>query len=421
MIAASLAMLAWHPVDAAPRERPRPPRASVRSGTPAQPAKRTAPPPATAPTLPPANDAEARLIEVYRLFNAGHSRQALSKAEALAAAYPHFQLAQLIHGDLLAARIPSVAGRGNGSLLPKSGDRTTLAELREEAQRRLSALRERPPPGTIPSEFLALSRQHRHAIAVDASRSRLYLLRNTPTGLQWVADYYVSIGKAGLDKLVEGDARTPQGIYYVTSNLDPRSLRDFYGAGALPLNYPNAYDLRRGRGGSGIWLHGTPPSHFARAPQATDGCVVMSNPDLQALLRIAEPGATPVVIARRLDWIAPAEAQARARAFDSTLSAWSEARTEGDLARLQDLYLPDHRRSGRLAERMPNISDEIDQLRGRRVELKDRSYLYWRDAGGMMVVTFGEIIAGEKFGRTRRQYWMRSGPRWKVFHEEFTG
>ena len=32
--------------------------------------------------------------------------------------------------------------------------------------------------------------------------------------------------------------------------LDPRSLKDFYGAGALPINSPNAYDARRGKTGS---------------------------------------------------------------------------------------------------------------------------------------------------------------------------
>jgi L,D-transpeptidase YnhG len=51
--------------------------------------------------------------------------------------------------------------------------------LREESQVRLRALRERPPEGTVPTQFLTLSSQRRHAIAVDASRSRLYLFENT--------------------------------------------------------------------------------------------------------------------------------------------------------------------------------------------------------------------------------------------------
>lgn len=408
VLAASMLVLLAAPASAAP------PRAVAAKKKPALPR-----PAAAVSAIQRASDAETRLIEVYRLFGGGRAREALAKAEALVRAYPNFQLAQLLYGDLLAARVPPSLERSGAS--PRPPELPALAELREEAQRRLQALRERPPAGTLPSQFLALSARSRYAIAVDASRSRLYLLQNTAQGLQLAADYYISTAKSGLDKLAEGDARTPLGIYHVTSNLDPRSLRDFYGAGALPINYPNAYDARRGRTGGGIWLHGTPPQQFARAPQSTDGCVVMANPDLRQLLRIVEPGATPVVIAPRLDWIPAAKAHAQAQSFAGALAAWRDARSHGDLARLQDFYLPDHQRAGKLAQRLPGLRDEIDQLRGRRVQLKDLTYLHWQAADDTMVVTFGEIIEGEKTGRSRRQYWLRSKNQWKVFHEEFTG
>ena len=102
---------------------------------------------------------------------------------------------------------------------------------------------------------------------MDASRSRLYLFENTGSELKLVGDYYLSVGKLGTEKSVEGDMRTPLGVYYVTSNLDPRTLKDFYGSGALPINYPNPYDMQRGKTGGGIWLHGTPPGQFSRPPQ----------------------------------------------------------------------------------------------------------------------------------------------------------
>ena len=146
-----------------------------------------------------------------------------------------------------------------------------LADLREESRIRLKALRERPPPGSIPSQFLALSPRTRHAIAVDTSKSRLYLFENSTEGLKLIADYYISIGKSGIEKSLEGDQRTPLGVYYITSNLDPKSLKDFYGSGALPINYPNPLDVSRGKTGGGIWLHGTPPGQFSRAPKASDG------------------------------------------------------------------------------------------------------------------------------------------------------
>lgn len=375
---------------------------------------------AAAAPIQRANEAEHRLIEVYELFGRGRSAEALAKAGELVRAYPNFQLAQLVYADLLAARVPLPQDR----VVPARTDATAtaMAELRQEAQRRLQALRERPAPGTVPAQFLSLSQQSRYAIAVDASRSRLYLMENSAQGLKLVADYYISVGKSGLGKLVEGDARTPLGIYHVTSNLDPKGLRAFYGDGALPINYPNAYDARRGKTGSGIWLHGTPPEQFARAPQATDGCVVMANPDLRQLVRKVQVGATPVVIAQRLDWIAPQQAQAQAAGFSQALTAWRDARTQGNLAQLQGFYTPDFQRSGRLAQAAPTLRDEVDKVRGRRISLKDISYLHWKDAGDdTMVTTFGEVIEGEKTGRSRRQYWLRQPGGWKVFHEEITG
>jgi len=119
--------------------------------------------------------AEARLIEIYKLIGQAHNREALAKADRLVEEFPHFQLAQLVHGDLLAAQIRPLKTFGDVPEALSVGAAPALAELREESQRRVRALRERPAPGTVPSQFLALSQKSRHAIAVDASRSRLYL------------------------------------------------------------------------------------------------------------------------------------------------------------------------------------------------------------------------------------------------------
>lgn len=378
------------------------------------------------PRQPPApiqraGPAEERLLEIYRLIGRGESRAALDKADQLVKAHPNFQLAQLVHGDLLAARVPPAPGRFGPAGVPRPPDGAALEALRTESRQRLQALRERPSPGTVPSQFLALSPRSRHAIAVDASRARLYLLRNSAAGLQLVGDYYVSVGKSGIGKRVEGDTRTPLGVYHITSNLDPTSLRDFYGAGALPINYPNADDIRLGRSGSGIWLHGTPPDQFARPPQATDGCIVLSNPDLRQLLRVAQAGATPVVIAQRLEWVAPAQAKSKGQDFGKTLAAWRDARSQGDLERLAGFYAAGFERTGRLARRLPTLRDEIAQVRGRRIALKDTSYLHWHpepSGDDTMVAIFGEVIEGEKTGLTRRQYWLRTPGGWKVFSEE---
>lgn len=366
--------------------------------------------------------AEARLIEVYKLIGQAQSRQALAKAEALVRDHPNFQLAQLVYGDLLTLQARPVRTFGDVPEAAAKQGMQALADLREESQLRLRALRERPPEGSVPAQFLQLSPRNRHAIAIDTSRARLYLFENTGSGLKLLADYYISVGKSGIEKAVEGDLRTPLGVYYVTSNLDPKSLKDFYGAGALPINYPNPYDARRGKTGSGIWLHGTPPAQFARPPKATDGCVVLANPDLLRIVQTVEVRTTPVVIARSLRWVAPQSLEQDNRRFSEVLQAWRAAKASGDVTRILAFYTPDFSGNGKtLAEWTPMLKAELDRLRGRDLQLKDISYLRWSDSAETMVVTFGEVAAGARSGPIKRQYWVRQGPQWKIFFEGVIG
>lgn len=362
--------------------------------------------------------AEARLIEIYKLIGNAQNREALVKAGKLVEDLPSFQLAQLVYGDLLTAQTRALKNFGD---VPDTSARlagTALNELREESVRRIRALRERPTPGTVPSQFLALSTRSKHAIAVDASKSRLYLFENSSGGMRLAADYYISVGKAGTSKTVEGDQRTPLGVYYITSNLDPKSLKDFYGSGALPISYPNVLDSKRGKTGSGIWLHGTPPNQFSRPPQATDGCVVLANPDLKHIISTVEVRTTPVIIASELQWVPQHHIRNEGKPFEEALHAWRNAKTSGNLQQILSFYTPDFTSNGKtLAQWTPTLRAELTEVQGRTIQLKDVSYLRWTDAADTMVVTFGEVADGTRTGWTKRQYWMRKGNQWKIFFE----
>ena len=362
--------------------------------------------------------AEARLIEIYRLIGAAKTRPALALAEKLVKDHPNFQLAQLVYGDLLTAQQQPVRMLGNvADTLAQSGA-VQLAELRKESLLRIQALQSRPAAGTVPSQFLHLALKNRHAIAIDTTRARLYLFENSASGITLLGDYYISVGKSGTEKIVEGDLKTPLGIYFVTSNLNPKLLKDFYGSGALPINYPNQLDIKRGKTGSGIWLHGTPPDQFSRAPLATDGCVVLANPDLERIIRTVQIRSTPVVIAKNLQWIAPQNLQRDRASFEQTLNAWAATKSGSDLTSLLAWYAPGFTSYGKsLADWTPNLQAELKKSAGRGIQLKDVSYLHWKDASDTMVVTFAELTQGATSGVTKRQYWTRQGNQWKIFFE----
>ncbi len=373
---------------------------------------------AAAVKAPAERVAEARLIDIYRLIGKADTQTALRKAELLVKDFPTFALAHLVHGDLLSARIRPLQAFGDVSAPQLQAGIGVLSELKGESRLRLTALRERPPAGSVPAEFLQLSASNKHAIAIDASRARLYLFENRAYGLALVADYYISVGKLGIEKKIEGDQRTPLGVYFITSQLDPKSLKDFYGAGALPINYPNVLDLKRGKTGRGIWLHGTPPGQFSRAPLASDGCVVLANPDLTHLIQTVAIRLTPVLISQKLKWVLPQSQQPRTREFTTHLNAWLQAKSSGNMAQLTAFYASDFNNSGKkLADWLPTLRSEVAATNGRVLAIKDLSLLHWVDANETMVVTFGEVATGLRTGLTKRQYWGREGRQWRIFYE----
>ena len=373
--------------------------------------------------------AEARLIEIYQLIGQSQQRQALERAQSLVRDHPNFQLAHLVHGDLLSLQARPVRRLGDVPDTQALAASQQLATLREESSRRLRALTERPPEGSVPTQFLTLSAQSRHAIAIDASRSRLYLFENLASTrsatepdraprLKLIADFYISVGLSGIEKVSEGDKRTPLGVYYITSTLNPANLPDLYGVGALPINYPNPLDVQRGKTGSGIWLHGTPSDQFVRAPQASDGCVVLSNPDLERVLATVQIRTTPVVIAPELQWVQPEALAGDRDQFESVLESWRVMRSAGDADGLKGFYSSRFLHQGRdLAQWWPRVENELRSSGPRDIQLKDVSVLRWRDHDDSLVVTFGEVPIGQSRGVTKRQYWTREQDRWTIIFE----
>ena len=330
-------------------------------------------------TLAPKPGAEARLLEIYRLIGKGNARQALLAADSLALDHPTFKLAHLVRGDLLLtmagrakqfgdvttggipADIPAVRGEAITPRNPRAAEGitnnaganltlnpATLPELRQEAELRVAALRERPASDAVPAAFIELGSNVRDAFLVDLSRSRLYHYRQVAGKLTLDQDYYITQGRLGPDKSFEGDQRTPLGVYFVTRALNRKALDNFYGAGALPINFPNEFDRRRNRTGSGIWLHGVPdgPSGtLSRAPRASDGCVVLANNDLQRVLgHVAgtrpENGGVlvPVVITRRATWVTPAQQTTNRAPFDRLLADWQRERATPQGANFKNFY-----------------------------------------------------------------------------------
>lgn len=364
-----------------------------------------------------ASSPEPALSEVVEAIEANRLDLALRRVEKLLEAHPTFRLAHLIRGDLLHARARPLQTFGN---VAKTVPQAQLDDLRSEALVRLRALRERREVGLLPRHVLQLHPGQKYALLVDSRRSRLYVFENADGRPRYVADYYVSLGKRGVEKVREGDQKTPVGVYYVTANLPRNKLTDFYGAGAYPINYPNEWDRRLARTGYGIWVHGTPPDTYSRPPRASDGCIVLANPDLVAVGRFMQVGMTPVVIARELEWADAATLEADRGSLAAALEAWRRDWESRDTARYLKHYSTAFR-SGKqdLAAWSAHKRGVNTAKSWIRLALSEVSMLRYPDQGDFVVVSFNQDYRSSNLSNTmrKRQYWKKENGRWRILYE----
>ena len=178
-----------------------------------------------------------------------------------------------------------------------------------------------------PAAIWDLPAADRYVLLAELDAGKLRVFEQLPgMNLQEVRSFPISIGKQGYGKTVEGDLRTPVGIYRITSTLTDEQLDDFYGRAAYPLNYPNVWDRLNQYTGSGIWLHGEASDKKMRPPRDSDGCIVLSNNAIQEIADYLQPGYTKVVTVPSIDWVSPQQIlDARGQlktAIDGWLTAW---------------------------------------------------------------------------------------------------
>lgn len=97
-----------------------------------------------------------------------------------------------------------------------------------------------------------------------------------------IKEYTAFTGEVDGDKEVEGDKKTPVGIYKIQERLSKETKLDpFYGPLAFVTSYPNLYDRVQGKNGSGIWVHGLPIKR--ERDDFTRGCIAINNENIECL------------------------------------------------------------------------------------------------------------------------------------------
>lgn len=359
---------------------------------------------------------DALIGKTLQDIRASRLDDALREVDRVIAIRPDFKLAYLIKGDLLMARSRPLAGMGVFS--NKASDEQSLSDLRDEARVRLMRYIDQPDPNLLPRQILQLAADQRYALLADASRARLYLFENVDGEPRLKRDYYMTIGRNGTEKRVEGDKRTPVGVYQIVKQLPRAQLADLYGTGAFPLNYPNTWDQARGHGGHGIWLHGVPSDTYSRPPRSSEGCVVVTNPDLNELSQWIQVGITPVVIADRADWVDRATWERSRAQLQAELTQWQQDWQARDANRFLDHYAPAFLQgSGR--DWADSKRRNIENKEWIKLDLRDAS-LFLYPGGEMAYTEFIQDYASDKLSSTVRKqlYWKLHDGNWRIVLEK---
>lgn len=191
-------------------------------------------------------------------------------------------------------------------------------------------------------DSLVLLPQSEHAVLVEKKTQTLYVYASEAEGIRLVSQYPCSTGEVAGPKAKAGDKKTPEGVYFLKDEYEDRYLTPVYGKKAFPSDYPNYLDLRQGKQGSAIWIHGTDK---ALKPMDSNGCVALENDSILALAEVIRLDATPLIIVEQVDLVGPEQILEKRKTAQVMIRKWTEAMVRGSyhdyLSFYAGEYLPD--------------------------------------------------------------------------------
>jgi hypothetical protein len=195
------------------------------------------------------------------------------------------------------------------------------------------------PAISVPAAVITLPRGE-YALLVEKQTQRFYVY-GQEDGVPWmtrVFDAACSTGEAPGPKQVEGDKKTPEGIYFVIDEHLEKDLTPIYGPRAFPTDYPHLLDRQQGKTGYAIWIHGTDKPLKA---MDTNGCIALENKDVRRLSGYVTRLVTPVIIQQTIQYADPREVAKWKTDLTGFVNQWIQAHLTGTAEDYQAFYLPE--------------------------------------------------------------------------------
>lgn len=243
-----------------------------------------------------------------------------------------------------------------------------------------------------PRDIIHVGEDKFEVILVDKDSQKLYFLKKEEgKAFKIIHELNCSTGKKIGDKNKSGDAKTPEGVYYITGHHLDRYLAPVYGTRAFTLDYPNFIDKAEGKNGYNIWIHGTDKDPLEK--RTTNGCVALANNDIDKLKNIIRVGKTPVIIKKKIDFTdfetSENETGIKIKEF---FSDWQKSLTAGSYHTYLSFYADDF---------LPDISWWMDWRSKRKklpeiVSMGNKNLKIFREDKGLYTIWFDEFMGSKE-------------------------
>jgi murein L,D-transpeptidase YafK len=188
-------------------------------------------------------------------------------------------------------------------------------------------------------DALVMMPENEHAVIVEKQTQTLYVYSAEQDQVVLSYKFDCSTGEAAGPKTKAGDKKTPEGVYFLKDEYEDRYLTPVYGKKAFPSDYPNLLDLRQGKQGSAIWIHGTDKT---LKPMDSNGCVALENKNIMTLSKHINLDATPLIIVETIQSSTQGDLKVQEERITGLLNKWAKALGHGSYHQYLSFYADDY-------------------------------------------------------------------------------
>ncbi len=270
----------------------------------------------------------------------------------------------------------------------------------------------------LPDTFIKLGDNNGFALIVEKSSQTLYVYDDK---YRKKSLFNVTTGKKSGDKMVSGDKKTPEGVYFFSDIMEEKDLLPEYGVMALTTNYPNLADRAVNKNGKGIWLHATNTPDRLLKPYDTRGCVVALNNDMLEIAKYVDLQSTPLIIVADIRYTTKDKLDSERKKILALLELWRKAWTGKDIDTYVSAYSKSFYSRGMdihaWKEYKMGLNDTYDEIVVKTSDIKIIKFDEYT------VVSFLQNYRSDLYEDSglKRLYLVDEAGKWKIFGEEWVG